>query len=54
MKVKNGIASSVSLLITPYTRSGSACRKSGWNWCVISMPISANMSPLAASENATG
>jgi hypothetical protein len=53
MKVKNGIASSVSLLMMLKTRSGSA-----WNSVVenspTSMPMKPNSSPVAARPNATG
>jgi hypothetical protein len=53
MKVKNGIASRVSLLMMPKMRSGSA-----WNNCgpssPSSMPIRAKKMPLAARAKATG
>jgi hypothetical protein len=53
MKVKNGIASNVSLFMIPNTRSGSAWRKLGSN-SPSSIPIRPKNSPLAASANATG
>ena len=53
MKVKNGIASSVSLFITPKTRSGKARNSSG-DSMPSSMPIRPKTMPLAASEKATG
>ena len=53
MKVKNGIASSVSLRMMPNTRSGRACSNCGCSRprSIAMMP---NNSPLAASEKATG
>ncbi len=54
MKVKNGIASSVSLFMTPpKIRSGSAWKNVGWK-SPSSMPMKPKMMPLAASEKATG
>jgi len=53
MKVKNGIASSVSLPMTPRTRSGIA-----WNSATGKtpslMPTMPQSRPVNASENATG
>ncbi len=53
MKVKNGIASNVSLCMMPNTRSGNACSNSGFN-SPRSIAMTPNSRPLAASENATG
>ena len=53
MKVKNGMASSVSFDMMPQTRSGSACRKVGWkrpSW----MPSIAKLRPTKDSAKATG
>ena len=52
MKVKNGIASSVSFCMMPNMRKGSACRNAGW-MMPSSMPMTPKNSPHAASENAT-
>ena len=53
MRVKKGIASSVSFAMIPNTRSGRACmrlnpKKPSW------MAMKPNDSPTAASENDTG
>ena len=53
MKVKNGIASSVWLLMIENTRSGSACSSDRFSM-PSSMPMKANSIPLAASAKATG
>jgi len=53
MKVKNGIASSVSLRMMPNTRSGNACSNSGFRR-PRSIARRPKRRPLAASENATG
>ena len=54
MKVKKGMASSVSLfMMPPKIRSGSAWKNVGWN-SPSSMPSQPKMMPLAASEKATG
>ena len=54
MKVKKGIASSVSLfMMPPKIRSGSAWKNDGWN-SPSSMPIKPKTMPLAASAKATG
>ena len=53
MKVKNGMASSVSFDMMPKTRSGRACRKLGVNR-PSSMPMKPKISPHAESVNATG
>ena len=60
MKVKNGMASSVSLLSTPKKRSGSAPRRGQERLiCPLeigasSTPMTKNRSPFAASAKATG
>jgi hypothetical protein len=53
MKVKKGMASSVSLAMMPKMRFGSACSSSGLS-SPSSMPTMPKNRPLAASENATG
>ena len=53
MKVKNGIASSVSFCMMPNMRSGRLCRKAGL-MVPSSMPTKPKNRPQAASENATG
>ncbi len=53
MKVKNGIASSVSFSMMPNSRLGSACSSSGGSR-PSSMPMKANSRPLAASAKAIG
>ena len=54
MKVKKGIASSVSLfMMPPKIRSGSAWKNVGWK-SPSSMPTQPKMMPLAASAKATG
>ncbi len=53
MKVKKGIASSVSLDITPHSRSGSAWNSDGCS-NPSSMPMRPKTMPLAASAKATG
>ena len=53
MKVKNGIASSMSLFMIAVDALGQRRRKSGRN-SPSSMPIRPKIRPLAASENATG
>ena len=53
MKVKNGTQSSVSLDMTPHSRSGKAwmsCGPRSPSW----MPSSAKPMPTAASAKATG
>ena len=53
MKVKNGIASSVSLDMTPQIRSGSAWNSVAWS-SPNSMPRRPKPMPTAPSANATG
>ncbi len=53
MKVKNGIASSVSFCMMPNTRSGRAWNRLPPNMPA-SMPMKPNSSPVAASPKATG
>src|SRR5690348_5085821 len=53
MKVKNGIESSRSLEMMPYTRNGKACKNEGSKWPVL-IPRTPKKSPTAASEKATG
>ncbi len=53
MKVKNGIASSVSFFMMPNTRSGKAPNRLVGN-NPISMPMKPKNKPVAASPNATG
>ncbi|ODN68739.1 hypothetical protein A6302_03971 [Methylobrevis pamukkalensis] len=53
MKVKKGMASSVSLAITPKMRSGIAPNRLGESR-PSSMPIRPKTKPLAASAKATG
>ncbi len=52
MKVKNGIASSVSFCMMPNMRSGRLCRNAGW-MTPSSTPTKPKNRPQAASENAT-
>ena len=52
MKVKNGIASSVSFCMIPKMRSGRLCSNAGWI-TPSSMPTKPKKRPQAASENAT-
>ena len=60
MKVKKGIASNVSLEITPHNRCGMVKSKGQSSVIVPSdigasqTPMAKNTKPLAASENATG
>ena len=60
MKVKNGIASSVSLAMTPPKKRSGRAPSSGQNRLMSgdsgasSTPMMKNRRPLAASENATG
>ena len=53
IKVKNGMASSVSLDMMPTTRNGSAWNNTSGNR-PISIPRKPNARPVAANENATG
>jgi hypothetical protein len=53
MKVKKGMASSVSLAMMPKMRSGSAWNSAGCSR-PSSMPIRPKTMPLAASAKATG
>jgi hypothetical protein len=54
MKVKKGMASSVSfIMMPPKMRSGRAWKKVGWNR-PSSMPMKPKTMPLAASAKATG
>ena len=53
MKVKNGIASSVSLEAMPWMRKGSACTSCA-GMTPSPMPTPANSKPHPASVNATG
>ena len=53
MKVKNGMASNVSLRMMPKTRSGNACSNSGFRR-PRSIATTPKKRPFAASENATG
>ena len=52
MKVKNGIASSVSFCMMPKMRSGRACISEAGSM-PSSMPTKPKNSPQAASEKAT-
>ena len=52
MKVKNGIASSVSFCMIPKMRSGKACINEAGSM-PISTPMNPNSRPQAASENDT-
>ena len=52
MKVKNGIASSVSFCMMPNMRSGRLCKKAGWIM-PSSMPTKPKNRPQAASEKVT-
>ena len=54
MKVKNGIASSVSFDMMPQTRSGSGLQEVRIENRPSSMPMSAKVRPTKASANATG
>jgi hypothetical protein len=54
MKVKNGIASSVSFCMIPNMRSGKACRSDAMPGTPSSTPRKPKNRPQAASENATG
>ena len=53
MNVKNGIASSTSLAMMPYRRSGSALKNAAGTM-PSSTPIQPNTMPVAAREKATG
>ena len=53
MKVKKGMASSVSLAMMPNMRSGRAWNSAGWSR-PSSMPSRPKTMPLAASAKATG
>ena len=53
MKVKNGIASSVSFCMIPKMRKGNACISEAMPGTPSSMATKPKKSPQAASENAT-